>query len=81
MLDLPFDVDDAVEANLLDVMVDDKVKFQSSYTVGDASMEIFMDRKNPWNKSIHPALPKIIQEKLQENRKRGKLSKNIKCSI
>ena len=66
------DYDETIEANLLDVLVEDKIKFQSSYTVGDASMEIFMDRKNPWNKSIHPALPKIIQEKLQENRKRGR---------
>ena len=59
-------------------MVDDKVKFQSSYSCGDASMELFMDRKNPWNKSIHPALPKIIQEKLQENRKRGKFIEKFK---
>ena len=71
-LDLTPDYDETIEANLLDVMVEDKVKFTSSYTVGDVSMEIFMDRHNPWNKSIHPALPKIIQEKLQENRKRGR---------
>ena len=64
--------DDAMEsANLLDVMVEDKAKFQSSYTQGETSMELFLDHKNPWNKSIHPALPKIIQEHLQENRKRG----------
>ena len=66
------DYDEKIDANLLDVLVEDKIKFQSSYTVGDASMEIFMDKKNPWNKSIHPALPKIIQEKLKENRKRGR---------
>lgn len=66
------DYDENADANLLDVLVEDKIKFQSSYTVGDASMEIFMDKKNPWNKSIHPALPKIIQEKLKENRKRGR---------
>ena len=71
-LDLVPDYDDKIDANLLDVLVEDKIKFQSSYTVGDASMDIFMDKKNPWNKSIHPALPKIIQEKLQENRKRGR---------
>ena len=64
--------EDALEsANLLDVMVEDKAKFQSSYTQGETSMELFLDHKNPWNKSIHPALPKIIQEHLQENRKRG----------
>ena len=61
-LDLVPDYDDKIDANLLDVLVEDKIKFQSSYTVGDASMDIFMDKKNPWNKSIHPALPKIIQE-------------------
>ena len=71
-LDLIPDYDEKIDANLLDVLVEDKIKFQSSYTVGDASMDIFMDKKNPWNKSIHPALPKIIQEKLQENRKRGR---------
>ena len=59
------------EANLLDVMVEDKAKFQSSYSSGETAMELFMDRKNPWNKSIHPALPKIIQGKLVENRRRG----------
>lgn len=64
-------VDPLDSANLLDVMVEDKAKFQSSYQQGDVSMELFLDRKNPWNKSIHPALPKIIQEKLAENRKRG----------
>ena len=75
-------------ANLLDVLVEDKVKFKSSYEVGDASMEIFMDKTNPWNKSIHPALPKIIQEKLLANRRYGKnetlltaqaFQKNYKC--
>ena len=69
------DGDDSVDmdhANLLDVLVEDKVKFKSSYEVGDASMEIFMDKTNPWNKSIHPALPKIIQEKLLANRRYGK---------
>ena len=69
------DGEDSVDmdhANLLDVLVEDKVKFKSSYEVGDASMEIFMDKTNPWNKSIHPALPKIIQEKLLANRRYGK---------
>ena len=82
--DLQFDLDDAMEANLLDVMVEDKIKFQSSYSCGESAMDIFMDRKNPWNKSIHPALPKIIQEKLVENRRRGKiipLWKNCKLSL
>ena len=66
-----YDDVDMGEANLLDVMVEDKAKFQSSYSSGETAMELFMDRKNPWNKSIHPALPKIIQEKLVENRRRG----------
>ena len=66
-----YDDVDMGEANLLDVMVEDKAKFQSSYSTGETAMELFMDRKNPWNKSIHPALPKIIQEKLVENRRRG----------
>ena len=85
------DGEDSVDmdhANLLDVLVEDKVKFKSSYEVGDASMEIFMDKTNPWNKSIHPALPKIIQEKLLANRRYGKnetlltaqaFQKNYKC--
>ena len=37
----------------------------------DATLDLFLDKKNPCQKAIHPALPAVIEQKLAENRKRG----------
>ena len=77
---------DLMSANLLDVMVEDKAKFQSSFqTSGESAIDLFMDRTNPWNKIAHPALPNVIKEQLEINKKRGERRGEIvfrmRCSI
>ena len=59
-------------ANLLDAMVEDKVKFQSSFSSGESSMDTFLNRANPLNRIAHPALPNVVKEQLEINQKRGK---------
>ena len=61
------------EANLLDVLIEEKHRFRSSFVCGDATLDLFLDKKNPCQKAIHPALPAVIEQKLAENRKRGEL--------
>ena len=61
------------EANLLDVLIEEKHRFRSSFICGDATLDLFLDKKNPCNKMIHPALPGEIEKKKEENRKRGEL--------
>ena len=67
------DPDDYDEANLLDVLIEEKHRFRSSFICGDATLDLFLDKKNPCNKMIHPALPGEIEKKKEENRKRGEL--------
>ena len=65
------DPEDYDEANLLDVLIEEKHRFRSSFICGDATLDLFLDKKNPCQKAIHPALPAVIEQKLAENRKRG----------
>ena len=69
---------DILAANLMDSMVEEKVKFQSSFSSvqsssGEACLDNFIDSSNPWNKTAHPALPKVMEEQMAENQKRGRV--------
>ena len=52
-------------------MVEEKVKFQSSFSSGESALDLFLDSSNPYNKTAHPALPNVIQEQLEINKKGG----------
>ena len=65
----PEDYDDA---NLLDVLIEEKHRFKSSFVRGDATLDLFLDHKNPCQKAIHPALPATIEQKRAEIRARSK---------
>ena len=65
------DPEDFEETNLLDALIEEKHRFTSSFCCGEATLDLFLDKKNPCNKVVHPALPKVIEEKMAENKKRG----------
>ena len=67
------DPEDCDEANLLDVLIEEKHRFRSSFICGDATLDLFLDKKNPCQKAIHPALPAVIEQKMAEHRQRGAL--------
>ena len=58
-------------------MVEEKVKFQSSFSIGESSMDTFLDSTNPLNRIAHPALPKVIKDQLEINQKRGELKGGV----
>ena len=64
---------DILSANLLDSMVEEKAKFQSSFRSGEAALDHFLNIANPMNKIAHPALPCAVKDQQEENRKRGML--------
>lgn len=65
---------DILAANLLDSMVEEKAKFRSSFRSGAEALDTFLDTMNPMNKTAHPALPAVVKDRLEENRKRGRYS-------
>ena len=66
------DPEDYDDANLLDVLIEEKHRFKSSFVCGDATLDLFLDNKNPCQKMIHPALPATIEQKRAEIRQRSK---------
>ena len=51
-----------LDDNLLDLMTEEKPKFNSSFNSGEAAIKVFLDRANPYNKLAHPALPNVMKE-------------------
>ena len=65
-------------------------RFKSSYNKddeeektepsGETSIDIFIDRVNPFNKTAHPALPNVLKQISSIRKKRGSLTAASKVS-